>query len=58
MFCFYYTIVDLYFLNLAAAGLHVFGPLVWAGPGPEMCGPGLGHAWARNVQAWKGRAWA
>ena len=30
-------------MGLRAAGLPEFGPWVWAGYGPETCGPGLGQ---------------
>ena len=62
VFCLCYKIIGLSSLNLAgrglaglrAAGLPIFGPRVWAGPGPDTCGPagpgpnihGLGRAWA------------
>ena len=42
-----YKIIGLSSLNLAglrAAGLPIFGPRVWAGPGPNI--HGLGWAWA------------
>ena len=41
-----YKIIGLSSLNLAGrglAGLPIFGPRVWAGPGPETCGPGMGQ---------------
>ena len=49
--------------GLRAAGLPIFGPRVWAGPGPETCGPG--RAWAKHSRSGSGlglnsslRAWA
>ena len=40
MFRISYKIIVLFSLNLAGRGLPVFGPRVWAGYGPETCGPG------------------
>ena len=51
VFRFYYKIIGLSFKNLAglrAAGLLVFGPRVWAGPGTETCGPGLVWGWTKH----------
>ena len=53
MFRLSYNIIGLSSLNIAGrrlAGLAFFGPLVWAGYGPETYGPGpnihgLGWAW-------------
>ena len=50
MFHFYYKIIGLFFSKLEncalrATGFPVFGPGVWAGYGPETCGPG--RAWAK-----------
>ena len=43
-----YKIIGLSSVNLAGHGLAGRGlthlwPAVWAGPGPEICGPGLGQ---------------
>ena len=45
-------------MGLRAAGLPIFGPRVWAGPGPgpETCGPGRAGP-GPNIQG-LGRAWA
>ena len=40
VFRFYYKIIVYNLKILRAAGSPVFGPRVWAGPGPETCGPG------------------
>ena len=37
-------------MGLRAAGFPIFGPWVWAGPGPETCR--LGRAWAKY--SWSG----
>ena len=54
-FQFYYTIMCLYFLDLA--GLPDFGPRVQVGPGPETCGPGRagpGLGLNSSLRAWAG----
>ncbi|KAI0242731.1 hypothetical protein LSAT2_011387 [Lamellibrachia satsuma] len=38
--------------GLRAAGLPIFSPRVWAGPGPETCGPG--RAWAKHSRCGSG----
>ena len=54
-----YKIVGLSSLNLAGRGLAGRGlthlwPAVWAGPGPETCGPG--RAWAKYSRSGPGLA--
>ena len=57
-----YKIIVLSSLNLAGR-LPVFGPPVWAGYGPETCGPG--RAWTKHSMSGSGlglnsslRGWA